>query len=551
MNFEKEIKEILGRFIKKIPDLEVPPRQELGDYALPCFTIAKELKKSPVNIAKEFSEKIKPNKIILKTIAVGPYVNFFINKSILAENTLKKILKEKDKYGIKKKNKKKIAIDFSSPNIAKPFGVGHLRSTVIGNSIYKIYESQGYKCIGINHLGDWGTQFGKLIVAYKKWGNAKELQKDPIKYLLKLYVKFHDKEDKDLAAEARHWFNKLENGDKEALKLWKKFRKLSLVEFKKLYKRLDISFDSYAGEAYYNNKLKGVVELLEEKGLLEEDQGAKVVKLDGMTPALIQKSDGSTLYITRDLAAVLHRTKTYKPERLLYVVGSEQSLHFMQLFKIIELLGIKTEAVHVPFGLFFLPEGKMSTRKGKVVFLEDILNEVASLAEKTINEKNPKLKNKKRVAEEVGIGAVIFWDLIHDRSRDIVFDKKRVLDFEGETGPYVQYTNARANSILRKAGKKGKADYSKLAMPVEQKMINLLASYETILEDAARQYKPSVLAKCLVTVAQTFNEFYHSCNCLKEEDAGLRNARLELVAATAQVLKNGLGLLGLKAPKEM
>ncbi len=553
MQFENEIKKVLGKLLKNIPTLEVPPQPELGDYALPCFILAKELKKNPQLIAKELAEKIKPNKAILKAVAVGPYVNFFINKSVLSEEIINKILKEKDNYGCKKTNRKTIVIDFSSPNIAKPFGVGHLRSTVIGNSISKIYQSQGYKCIGINHLGDWGTQFGKLIVAYKKWGNQKELDKNPVKYLLKLYVKFHEtaEKDPDIETEARMWFSKLENKDKEALNLWRQFKDLSLKEFKKLYRRLNVEFDSFEGESFYNDKLNPTIKMLEQKKLLEEDQGAKVVKFEDITPALIQKSDESSLYMTRDIAAFSYRSKTYKPEKLLYVVGSEQSLHFKQLFRIMHLLGYKEEAVHIPFGLFFLPEGKMSTRQGRIIFLEEILDEVVALAEKTINEKNPGLKNKKKVAEEVGIGSVIFWDLSHDRIRDVVFDKEKVLDFNGETGPYIQYTNARANSILKKAGKPGKPDYTKLEMPQEQRLATLLSEYQNTLEEAAAHYKPSVLARYLIVLAQAFNDFYQNCNCIKEQDLKLRNSRLKMVAATSQVLENGLGMLGIKAPKEM
>lgn len=550
MDFEKEIKKILQQFVKN-PILEVPPKQELGDYALPCFTLAKELKQNPFNIAKDIASKIKPSGAITKAVAVGPYVNFYINKAYLSEQTIKKISKEKGKYGTKNLNHKKIVLDFSSPNIAKPFGVGHLRSTVIGNAIKNLYQTQGYTCVSINHLGDWGTQFGKLIVAYKKWGDPKKLKKDPVKYLLHLYIKFHEQENEQLLEEARAWFKKLEDQDKEALKLWKTFKEISLKEFKTLYKRLNIKFDKYEGESSYNNQLKQTTILLDKEKLTEDDQGAKIIRLEGLTPALITKSDGSTLYLTRDIAAFLHRAKTYNPEKIVYVVGSEQSLHFAQLFKIMELLKIKTEGVHVPFGLFFLPEGKMSTRQGKIIFLEDVLNEVITLAKKTINEKNPKLKNKDKTAEDVGIGSVIFWDLAHDRIKDLIFDKERVLDFEGETGPYVQYTHARADSILRKAKSKGKSEYSKLSMPVEQKLASLMADYEKILEEATKHHKPSTLARYLIDLSQTFNEFYHSCNCINEPDKGLKNARLNLVAATAQVLKNGLGILGIKAPKEM
>lgn len=553
MDFEKEIKKKLSKFLKTIPELTIPPKQEMGDYALPCFTLTKELKKNPAEIAKDLAEKIKPGKLITKAVAIGSYVNFFVNKSILAENTLKKILKEEDSYGRKKKNKKKIVLDFSSPNIAKPFGVGHLRSTVIGSSLYKIYESQGYKCIGINHLGDWGTQFGKLIVAYKKWGNPKDLGKDPIKHLLKIYIKFHEEAEKkpELETEARLWFNRLENKDKEATKLWKQFKELSLKEFNRLYKRLNIKFDSYAGEAFYNDKLNLTIKLLEQKKLLEEDQGAKVVKFEDMIPAILQKSDESSIYMTRDLAAFIYRAKTYKPEKILYVVGSEQSLHFKQLFRIAQMLGYKTEAIHVLFGLFLTPEGKMSTRKGSSVNLDDVINEVVKLAEKTINEKNPELKNKKKIAEDVGIGSIIFWDLSHDRIKDVLFDKQKVLDFEGETGPYVQYTHARACSILRKSKRQGKTDYTQLKTPQEEKLTTLLSEYPRILEESAEHYKPSILARYLIDLSQTFNEFYHACNCLKEKNPGLRSARIQLVGATAQVLKNGLWLLGLKAPKEM
>ena len=551
VDFKNEIKRLLQGKLKNMPSLEVPPRADLGDYALPCFTLAKELRKVPQQIAKDLAESIKPNKLIIKAIAVGPYVNFFINKEALADNVITQIIKEKDKHGKEKPHGKTVAIDLSSPNIAKPFGVGHLRSTVIGNAIANLYSATGYKSVKINHIGDWGTQFGKLITAYKRWGKEKDLKKEPIKALLSLYVRFHKKNNEKLETEARAWFKELETGNREALRLWKQFKNLSLKEFNKIYKELNIKFDSIEGEAFYNDKMEPIAKMLEERKLLEEDQGAKIVRLEDLPPALIKKSDSTTLYITRDLAAIMHREKKYKPAQLIYVVGSEQTLHFKQLFRIAEMLGMKTKAVHVPFGLFFLPEGKMATREGKVIFLEDVINETVRLAKETIEEKNPKLKNKDKIAKEVAIGAIIFWDLSHDRVRDVLFDIKKVLDFEGETGPYVQYTHARANSILAKAKKRAKADHAKMVTPEEHKVLTLLAEYKPAIEDSARQYKPSILAKYLLTLAQAFNEFYHARNCLKEPDAGLRNARLELVAATAQVLKNGLAILGITAPKEM
>lgn len=548
--FKREIKKLVKRDIQ----LTETANPNFGDYCFGCFELAKELKKNPVEIAKGFERKFKPNKYVRKIQAVNGYVNFFINKKLLAELTLSKIFKEKNCYGSKKKNNKTIVLDFSSPNIAKPFGIGHLRSTVIGNSLAKLLRFSGYEVIGVNHLGDWGTQFGKLITAYKSWGKEKELEKDPIKYLLKLYVMFHKKAEKNkkLEDEARAWFKKLEDGNKEATELWELFKELSLEEFQKIYKVLDVEFDYYHGESFYNNKMIEVVRKAKAKGIAKLSEGALIVELKDKPPLLLQKSDGATTYATRDIAAVLHRVKQYRPEKIVYVVGSEQKLHFEQLFEAIKKLGIKTGLSHVDFGLIQFPEGRMSTRKGNVIFLEDVLNKAIELALKIIKEKNPNLKNKEEAAKEIGIGAIIFGDLSNDRIRNILFDWGKVLDFEGETAPYIQYTHARACSILRKCNNKvsPKVNFEILKEREELGLVCLLSKFENAVEESLKHYKPHILARYLIELAQAFNEFYHKHPVISSMEH-IQKARLLLVDCVRQVIENGLRLLGIKAPKEM
>ena len=558
MNFQQEIIKLLVKETKlKKAELEnlisVPPDPKLGDYAFPCF----KLGKNPKEAAEMLKKKLKLPKFLSGVQVVGPYLNFYVKNEVITEETLSKITKNKEDYGKQDIGKKqKVVFDFSSPNIAKPFGIGHLRSTVIGSCLYKVHNFLGYKSVGVNHLGDWGTQFGKLIVAFNKWGKEKELEKDPIKYLLKLYVKFHDEADKDdtFNEEARTAFKELEDGNKKYLELWESFKKLSLEEFKKIYKILEVEFDSYHGESFYNDKMDAVIKNLEKKKLTKTSEGALIVDLEKykMTPILLEKSNGTTTYHTRDLAAAYYRIKEYKPIKLVYVVGSEQKLHFRQLFKVLELAGEDAgKFIHVDFGLFRFPEGKMSTRKGKVIFLEDVLDKAIKLAGEIIEKKNPDLKNKKEVAIQVGVGAIIFADLSNDRTRNIDFDWDRMLSFEGETGPYVQYTHARASSILRKAGKSsGKVNYSLLNQEEELAVIRLLYDFPAAIEKAAKDYKPHHIANHLITLSQAFNEFYHKCPVISERDEQMK-ARLLLVDSVRQVLENGLKLLGIKAPAEM
>ncbi|MBI2112525.1 arginine--tRNA ligase [Candidatus Woesearchaeota archaeon] len=563
MDFKEEIVELLAQETKLKREelmnlISVPPNSTMGDYAFPCFKLGKN--------PKEEGEKLK-SKLILpnafsKVEVAGAYLNFYLNHHYLAEQTLKTIYRERKYYGKEDLGKgKRIVIDFSSPNIAKPFGIGHLRSTVIGNCLYKLHIFLGYKAIGVNHLGDWGTQFGKLIVAYTKWGNETELQQDPIKYLLKLYVRFHDEAERDASLNdlARDEFKKLEDGQKEALRLWELFRELSLAEFKKIYRLLDVEFDSYTGEAFYSNVLGKTIEEVSSRVSTEVSDGALIVNLEkyNMAPVLLRKSNGTTSYHTRDLAAIFYRIQKYKANKLIYVVGQEQKLHFQQLFKVMELMKYDSEMFkHVDFGLFKFPEGKMSTRKGNVIFLEEVLDKAIELVRKLIEEKNPDLKNKEEVARQVGVGAIIFADLSNDRIRDINFDWDRMLSFEGETGPYLQYTHARACSILRKAeserkiGSSEKVNYDHFQLEEELKVIRQLDKFNHVLKDVLKTYKPHTLARYLLDLAQAFNEFYHQCPVLSDQMQATK-ARLLLVDCVRQVLANGLDLMGIKAPEEM
>ncbi|MEK5054948.1 arginine--tRNA ligase [Niallia sp. FSL K6-0212] len=533
--------------------LEKPKYDHLGDLAFPCFTLAKKLRKAPTLIAEEFSQKIE-SQLIDHVEVVGAYINIFLNQQLIASKVIKEVLEQKEHYGDLPTNKGVMTIDLSSPNIAKPFSMGHLRSTVIGNALGLIAEKNGYTPIRINHLGDWGTQFGKLIVAYKRWGNEEEVQKNPIKELLKLYVKFHEKADEDpsLNEEGRKWFNYLEQGNEEAINLWKWFRKESLEEFNKIYQLLGITFDSNDGEAFFNDKMGRVVELLKEKQLLVESEGAQVVELEDFPPCLIKKKDGATLYATRDLAAAIYRQENYHFVKSLYVVGNEQTLHFKQLFQVLEKMGYDWAEgmAHIPFGMMLKDGKKMSTRKGKVVLLEEVLQAAIQLAEKNIEEKNPSLENKEEVAKQVGTGAIIFHDLKHYRLTDIEFSLEDMLKFEGETGPYIQYTHARACSLLRKGNFYPPANidqlqWDQLSFPI----VKLLMDFPTIVEKAIVQYDPSEVAKYVIDLAKTFNKYYAHVQIL-EENSG-KEARLSLVYAVTLVLKEGLRLLGIAAPEAM
>lgn len=536
--------------------LEKPKSADHGDIAFPTFALAKAFRKAPQQIATDLGTKIT-DPLIAKIDVVGPYLNFFLNKESVSSTVLKEVLDAGTTYGNQSIGLgQTIPIDLSSPNIAKPISMGHLRSTVIGNSIANIAEKLGFKPIRINHLGDWGTQFGKLIVAYKLWGNEESVKAEPINELLRLYVKFHaEAEEKpELDDEARAWFKRLEDGDEEAVALWKWFREESLTEFNHIYKLLGIEFDSYNGEAFYNDKMDEVLDLLEEKHILTVDNGATIVDLEkyNLNPALIRKSDGATLYITRDLAAALYRHRTYNFAQSLYVVGNEQSNHFKQLKAVLKELGFDwaDQMHHVPFGLITQGGKKLSTRKGKIVLLEEVLNEAVNLANQQITEKNPDLADKDTTASQVGIGAVIFHDLKNDRLNNFDFVLEEVVRFEGETGPYVQYTRARAMSILRKAADVS-FDSASLALDDEYswEVIKLIQEYPTTVLRAYDKLEPSVIAKHAIHLAQAFNRYYAQVKVLNDD--AQKPARLALVKAVTIILKEDLRVLGVGSPEEM
>lgn len=534
--------------------VETPKNKEHGDLAFPCFTLAKLWKQSPQKIAVTLADQLKDERYE-DVKAIGPYVNFFLDKKSISERVMNTILADQHQYGsLSLGHGENIAIDMSSPNIAKPFSMGHLRSTVIGASIANIVKKCGYTPVKINHIGDWGTQFGKLIVAYKAWGNEEKVKKSPISELLKLYITFHEKAETEpeLEQQGRDWFKKLEDGDAEATKLWEWFRDESLKEFEKIYELLGIQFDSFNGEAFYNDKMAEVVEIIENSGLLVEDQGAMVVKLEeeGLTPCLIKKSDGATLYVTRDLSAALYRHRTYDFAKAVYVVGNEQSLHFKQLKAVLKKLGFDwaDDISHVPFGMILKDGKKMSTRKGRVVLLEEVLAESIELARKNIENKNPELNNKDEVARQVGVGAVIFNDLKNDRMNNIEFSLEDILKFEGETGPYLQYTNARAHSILRKVSTPASASAG-LSDEYSFDIVKHLLAFPSVIERSFEKMEPSVIAKYLIDLAQSFNRYYGHIRIL-ENDSELQN-RLALIKSITIVLEEGMHLLGMEAPQEM
>ncbi|WEV57916.1 arginine--tRNA ligase [Ligilactobacillus acidipiscis] len=537
--------------------IEVPKTYDLGDYAFPTFILAKLYHKAPQQIAPELVEKISGDAFD-KVQAVGPYVNFFIDKKAFSHNILNQILDQKEAFGQQDLGHGgNVPIDMSSPNIAKPMSMGHLRSTVIGNSLAELLKKANYNPIKINHLGDWGTQFGKLIEAYKLWGSEEEVRQDPINTLLKYYVHFHqvDEEHPELDDEARAWFKKLEDGDKEATELWQWFRDESLKFFKSIYAKLGIEFDSYNGESFYNDKMDEIVSILEDKNLLQESRGAEIVDLEkyGLNPALIKKTDGTTLYITRDLAAALYRFRTYDFVKSLYVVGNEQTNHFKQLKAVLKEMGYdwSDDIHHIQFGLITSGGKKLSTRKGNIILLEDVLNDAVDLAKKQIAEKNPDLPNKDQVAEEVGVGAVIFHDLKNDRLNNFDFNLEEVVRFEGETGPYVQYSHARAMSILRKAGQIDleNADIAGLQDEGSWEVVRQLANFPAMIKRAVEEYEPSVIAKYAIQLSKSFNKYYAHTKVLTDDAE--KNSRLAMVASVAAVLKESLRLLGVKAPDEM
>lgn len=558
MDFKQKVVDLVSEQVdlpkEKISMLiERPKNPKMGDYAFPAFALAKIEHKNPALIAKDIAEKISDDSFT-SIQAVGPYVNFAIDHAKLVNATLNDVLTEKEHFGDQKLGEGNVPIDMSSPNIAKPMSMGHLRSTVIGNSIAKTLEKVGYTPIKINYLGDYGTQFGKLITAYRLWGNEEDVKKDPITNLFHYYVKFHEEAEKDpkLEDEGRAAFKKLENGDEEEIKLWKWFREVSLQEFNRIYKELGVTFDSYNGEAFFNDKMQPVVDELKEKGLLEESRGAQVVNLgEDENPALILKSDGSSLYMTRDLAAALYRKKEYDFVMSLYVAGGEQTGHFKQLKQVLKKMGYdwSDNIHHIPFGLITQGGKKLSTRKGNVVFLDQVLKDAVSLAEQQIEEKNPNLSNKKQVAHDVGVGAVVFHDLKNDRMDNFDFDLEEVVRFEGDTGPYVQYTNARAQSILRKANKEISMDNLSLNDDWSFAVAKALADFPAIVEKASEKFEPSIIAKYALDLSKKFNKYYANVRILDEDDQ--LNARLALVQATSIVLTEALRLLGVNAPKEM
>ena len=541
--------------------IETPQDSKMGDYAFPCFRLAKVLRKAPPLIAKGIAEAISENDIFEKVEQVNAYVNMFISKEEFVEEVIEEVMDKGDEYGRSNVGEgKPVIVEFSSPNIAKPFHIGHIRSTVIGNSINLLWDAMGYKVTRINHLGDYGTQFGKMIVAYRHWGNEEDVKREPIKTLLSYYTKFHEEADKDpsLDDEARETFTKLEQGSEEEVKLWQWFRDESLKEFTRVYNMLGIEYDSYAGESFYSDKMPAVVQELKDKNLLVESNGAEIVDLEpyGLTPAPILKSDGSTLYITRDLACAKYRKATYDFYKNIYVVASQQNLHFQQLKKILELMGYEwsKDIVHVPFGLVSLEEGTMSTRAGRVVFLEDVLNRAIEETREIIKEKGVATDNIEETAKQVGVGAVVFNELSNNRIKDYVFSWKQVLDFNGETGPYVQYTYARCASILRNAGEDANDltgfDPSYITGDAAYTLAKEIYALTDVIIEAGEKYEPSILTRHIVDMAQAFNKFYHDEHILTD-DKEERKAKLALVVAAKTAIKNGLALLGMEAPERM
>ena len=535
----------------------LPPSADMGDFALPCFKFAKVMRKSPVLIAQEL-EKIYPvDSVIGKVTAVNGYLNFTVNRASMARETLDKILNEGKNYGASDMGHgRAVCIDYSSVNIAKRFHIGHLSTTVLGGAIYRIYNFLGYKAIGINHLGDYGTQFGKLISAYKLWGNKEEVEEKGVAALNELYVRWHKEaeEHPEMEDEARAYFKKIEDKDPECLALFDWFKALTLKDVERIYTLLDIHFDSYAGESFYSDKMQPIIDELREKNLLVESQGAQIVDLEkyGMPPCIILKKDGSSLYATRDMAAAVYRKNTYDFYKCLYVVAYQQNLHFKQFFKVLELMGKDwaKDLVHVAYGMVSLEEGAMSTRKGNVVFLEDVIDKCIEKAYTVINEKNPDLENKEEVARKVGVGAVIFGALYNNKIKDITFSHDKVLNFEGETSVYVQYTCARANSVLQKAGAIGAYIVPDLAEE-ETELIKSLGSFPETVVTAAEKYEPSCIARLCVDISQKFNKFYFNRKILAAETEELKNFRLALTKATLQVLTNALSLLGIGVPEKM
>ncbi|MFA6088485.1 MAG: arginine--tRNA ligase [Candidatus Woesearchaeota archaeon] len=568
-NIIKILKEIVPDFLDST--LTIPPNSLMGDYAIACFVYAKQSKKSPLDFAKELKEKIDAltNKnIIVKAEISGPYVNIFINREKFIHDVISDIQRQKDKFGSEDKKDKTIVIDYSGPNVAKNMGIHNLRSTIIGQSLYNSYKFLGYKTVGVNHLGDWGTQFGKLIWASEKWSNPNELQEKGILFLNELYVRYHklcddlklegkEKEVEQMEEESRLWFKKIEDNNERAIMWWKIFIDISLLEYNSIYKRLDISFDEVKGESYYIPYIDSALKTLEEHKLTTIDDGALVVKFDEkekMPPCLLKKSDGATLYGTRDIAAGMYRLKTYNPTKVLYLTDIAQGFHFKQWFKVMELLDAKNKEifVHVDFGRLSFPDSDMSTRKGNIVPLKEVLDKSSNKALSIIQEKSPDLKNKEDIAEIVGIGAIIFGDLSNDRLNNIVFEWDKVLDFQGETAPYIQYTYARIKSILRKEDAKieKKFDSKFLTEKSEYDLVKKLSDFNSVLNQVILNNKPSILCRYLIDLCQMFNKYYDNVTILKAYD-DVKNARLIFILQITTVIKNGMHILGINVPERM
>lgn len=539
--------------------LETPPNPDMGDVAFPCFKLAKTMRKAPNMIAASLAPALGEIDGISRIEPMGGYINFFADKTSFARTTLERVLDEGARYGGSDVGSgKTVCLDYSSINIAKPFHIGHLSTTAIGNALRRIYDHLGYKTVSINHLGDWGTQFGKMILAYKLWGDKETVEKGGVRAMMQLYVRFHDEAEKDdsLNDRARAWFKRIEQHDPEAIEIFEWFKAITLKEVGKTYDLLGIKFDSYAGESFYEDKMQPVIDELREKHLLKVDNGASIVDLSeySMPPCLILRSDGATLYATRDLAAAIYRKNTYDFDKLLYVVAYQQSLHFKQIFKVLELMGkdwVK-DCVHVSFGMVSLTDGTLSTRHGRVVFLEDVLNAAIEKTLDVIKEKSPDLEDKETVARQIGVGAVVWGVVYNGRIKDIVFSWDKALNFDGETGPYAQYTHARCCSVLRKAGgyDRAKVDYSALSDEASSALVKAIAEFPAAVSEAAEKYEPYIISRSVINVCSCFNKFYYD-NRIMDENEGVRNARLALTDAARNVIKTGLYLVGLEAPEKM